>query len=117
MAIDQNVWKKWQDLEAAGNPGFFLQLLEIFLLEAPKQVADLENALRKGERNIIRMTAHTLGSTCENLGLSVTKEFRQIEAHAKTADQFIPKELSTEIKNQFAVATGIIAAEVQRLKN
>lgn len=116
MAVDQRTWKKWQDLEAAGNPGFFLQLLEIFLSEGPKQLAELESALQKGDRHLIRMTSHTLGSTCENLGVMVFKEFRKIEAQCKTPEQFLPKELSKDIRDQFAVAVGLISAEAKRLK-
>lgn len=79
------------------NPDFLIQVLEIFLKSAPKDLAALHVGVGERDPEVIRFHAHKLKSACGAIGFNAAFDrFKEIEmlARAGDPDGRIPTELS-----------------------
>jgi len=71
MPAIPGLWNAAQTLERlGGDEGLFHEVIEIFLREAPKQMASMRQALSRGDRDATERIAHTLKGELGYLGVS-----------------------------------------------
>lgn len=66
--LDLSVITGLKELGGDDEPGLFMELVDIFLEDSAKQLAHLEQALSKRDVKTLERVAHTLKSSCANLG-------------------------------------------------
>jgi HPt (histidine-containing phosphotransfer) domain-containing protein len=69
------------------NPEFLVQVLEIFLKSAPRDLAGLHTGVGERDPEVIRFHAHKLKSACGAIGFNSAFDcFKRIEALARAGD-------------------------------
>ena len=104
--IDRSTWERWKQLESNGNPGFLRNLLDTFLNSTPNDLTSLQTASRNMDlRSIVRL-AHTLKSSCENLGiLGPARMLYRIEKQARTlgrVDVTVVEDIAKDLRQALA---------------
>lgn len=57
-----------ESLVELGGPDLLKELIELFCTDAPSQMADLADAVSQGDASRVASVAHSLKSSCANLG-------------------------------------------------
>lgn len=70
-----------------GNSQFVREMIDIFLIENPKEIETLENAIRNRNFEAIRQTAHLLQSSIPFVGLDKRIEGEVYEIEKMAADK------------------------------
>lgn len=79
--LDPDVIEGLRSLESDGEPGLLVELVDLFLSDTPPRMRNLEVALKSGDARTVEEIAHSLKSSCGNLGAaSLSALFREIEA-------------------------------------
>ena len=79
-AIDQDSIKALLELDDGTENSFLKDMISVFFKDAPKLIGQLDDALQKKDSLLFARTAHTLKSTCANLGaLTMSKLCEQLE--------------------------------------
>ena len=69
-----------KELGGDDDPDLFTELVDLFVTDAKVQIAELRRALREGDLRLLERTAHTLKSSCGNVGaLTMSKLCFEIE--------------------------------------
>ncbi len=85
--LDPDVIESLRALESEGEPGLLEELVELFLSDTPPRMRNLELAVTSGDARTVEEIAHSLKSSCGNLGAaSLSVLFRQIEALGRGQD-------------------------------
>jgi len=85
------------DLQAAAGEDFVKELIDTFLEEAPPMLDALRNAIKAGNADAFRRTAHSLKSNSHTFGaLSLGAMARDLEMKGMPADAASLDALATE---------------------
>lgn len=85
--LDLSVLAALRELGGADEPGLADQLVQLFLHDATRRVASLEDALAVGDRVALARTAHTLRSSSTNVGaVRVTRICTELETIAREGE-------------------------------
>lgn len=68
--LNQAALQRLMDIGRQTDPGFLQQILDMFMKQAPKDIAEIKEALEKGDFASLWKTAHKLKGTCLNIGAS-----------------------------------------------
>lgn len=69
------------------NPEFLVQVLEIFLKSAPRDLSALHTGVGERDPEVIRFHAHKLKSACGAIGFNTAFDhFKRIESLARAGD-------------------------------
>lgn len=113
--IDRTAWEKWKKLEAEGNPGFFLTLLQAFLETAPTLLESLLVGCHNHDVKIVRHNAHSLRSNCETLGLyTISRALFTVESQARDRS-FIDTKAINKIADDLRAALDELQEEQKKL--
>ena len=78
--LDMEVIEALRALEDEGAPGLFDELVELFLSDTPSRMRSLAEATAAGDMKAVEFNAHSLKSSCGNLGAIVLVDlFKEIE--------------------------------------
>jgi len=78
--LDMEVIGALRALEEDGAPGLFEEIVELFLSDTPVRIDGLVQASSSGDMKGVEAAAHSLKSSCGNLGATVLVDlFRRIE--------------------------------------
>lgn len=66
--LDPEVIETLKSLSDEGDPGLFGELVEIFLDDTPTRLASIHEALGASDPQALEAAAHSLKSSCGNLG-------------------------------------------------
>jgi HPt (histidine-containing phosphotransfer) domain-containing protein len=76
--------KEWVDDYGAE---FLVEIIDAYLEDTPKRLEDLRAALAGGDNDTLTRAAHTLKSSCANVGaMSMAALAKEIEAAARQGD-------------------------------
>jgi HPt (histidine-containing phosphotransfer) domain-containing protein len=95
-----------RELGGEEDPGLVVEIIDMFLHDAPSRVREIENALKIGDINTLERAAHTLKSSSANVGavqLSHICQKLETLAHNKLLDE-IPSLVSSSKKTLGDVA-------------
>ena len=96
-----------QELEAVGGPDLPVQLLAMFLEDAPRQLAAVRGALNTGDHAVSRANAHSMKGAAASIGACRVEATAKAVEHAARSgeDQKLPALVDlleaalTELKN------------------
>ena len=82
--LDSNVLQSLKELGGDDDPGLFLELIDLFLQDAPQRMQEIEQGLADGDIRRLERAAHTLKSSSANIGaLSLSALFKRMEGEAR----------------------------------
>jgi HPt (histidine-containing phosphotransfer) domain-containing protein len=85
--LDASVIQGLRELGGDEDPGLLLELVELYLSDAPQRMAEIEQALASGDWKLLERAAHTLKSASANIGaLGLSSICKELEAKARTRD-------------------------------
>lgn len=113
--LDPHVIASLRELDEPGEPGLLEELVDIFLSDAPTRVAALEEALAAGDGAQLERVAHSLKSSCGNLGAKNLAELcRQIEANGRQGRLEGTASLVARSRQAFAEVQRALEIEIGR---
>lgn len=82
--LDAAVLQGLKDLGGDDDPGLFLELIDLFLQDAPQRMQEIERGLAQDELPVLERAAHTLKSSSANIGaMTLSSLCRQMEEQAR----------------------------------
>jgi HPt (histidine-containing phosphotransfer) domain-containing protein len=86
--LDNAVIDGLRELGGDDDPGLVLELVEIFVDDAPKRIEEMLQGLESGDFTLMQRSAHTLKSSAANMGAMVLSQVcRRMEAAARSEDK------------------------------
>lgn len=85
--LDANVIQGLRELGGEDDPGLLVELIDLYLADAPQRMCEIENALATCDWKLLERAAHTLKSASANIGaLSLSALCRELEFKARSGD-------------------------------
>jgi len=85
--IDPAVIEALRELGGAEDPGLLVELIDLYLQDAPQRMAEIEQSLASGDWKLLERAAHTLKSASANIGaLALSEVCRELECQARRRD-------------------------------
>ena len=114
--VDRTVLDGLRSLENAGTPGLVETLVDCFLEETPRQLADLRHAVQRGDAKQLGTLAHKLKGSVANLGAhGMVRTCTELEALGQGGDTGIASQLVAELEQQFNLASTVLRSEVAKV--
>lgn len=86
--LDSAVIDGLKELGGDDDPGLVLELVEMFLDDAPKRLEEMSQGLDSGDFQLMQRAAHTLKSSAANMGAMVLSHVaKQMEQAARGEDR------------------------------
>lgn len=114
--IDPKVMQELRDLQAAGAPGFLVELIDIFLKEQVQHLARLRKAFQDRDAAMLERVAHTMKGSCGNLGArELSKVCAELQGVARSADWERAGAMVTRIEQDAVTVETELRAEKTRV--
>jgi HPt (histidine-containing phosphotransfer) domain-containing protein len=85
--LDANVIQGLRELGGTEDPGLLVELIDLYLTDAPQRMAEIETSLATGDWKLLERAAHTLKSASANIGaLGLSAICRELECQARRCD-------------------------------
>jgi HPt (histidine-containing phosphotransfer) domain-containing protein len=82
--LDQGVLQSLEELGGDDDPDLFVELIDLFLQDAPHRIDELRRGLEQGDVKLLERAAHTLKSSSANVGaLPLSALCKRMEEHAR----------------------------------
>lgn len=113
--IDMSVLASFEEVQMDDEPDLIVELIDLYLDDAPRQIAFMQTAIAETDATSLKRTAHGLKGSSANLGiLHVTALCEELE-HADHSDSFQHAELLlARIGSEYERARQVLLAEKQR---
>ena len=93
-----------RELSPEGDTGFLRELIDIYLADTPKQLAQLESALAQQDSVVAMRAAHTLKGSSGNFGAEqFSKIAHEAEDACKAGNLSTAASLLPDLRKQFAL--------------
>jgi len=102
--LDQDAINRLMDIGKQTDPGFLLQVLEMFIVQAPQCIKDIKDGLEQSNYTKMWQAAHKLKGTSLNIGakkLGIT--CREIENKGRNLELVGLKELAEKLSDDYAL--------------
>jgi CheY-like chemotaxis protein len=110
--LDRDLVASLKEMGGADDPELFQELVDLFLRETPRLMADLDRAFAAGDLKAVERAAHSLKSSSANLGaVELSNLFREIEMAGRRADRAAVAPLALRAPEAFQRAEGALRAE------
>lgn len=73
--INIDIINEIRELQSDSDPGFFVNLLNMFIQSIPERLAKIEKAFQAGNADLLRAESHGLKSSSANLGATQMADF------------------------------------------
>ncbi len=111
--LDHTVIESLRELDPEGECGLLSELVDLFLSDTPPRMKDLESALASGDAKTVEEVAHSLKSSCGNLGAArLATLFKEIEAFGRGKDLAEVPSLVDRSNDEFRRVEEALKAEV-----
>lgn len=108
--LDMSVIASLREL-GGGDSSLLCELIDLFLADAPKHVATIEAALESGDASELERAAHSLKSSCANIGaLSMSTLCFDLEVMGRENAIDGRPELLTEVRDRFTSVRAALTA-------
>ena len=86
--LDLTVIQGLRELGGEDEPNLVLELIDLYLLDAPQRIAEIRHALATGDWKLLERAAHTLKSSSANIGArGLSQLCTELEREARSHDQ------------------------------
>ncbi len=114
--VDRTVLDGLRALESAGAPGLVEKLLDSFLEETPRLLADLRQAAQLGDAVRLTRLTHKLKGSVTNLGANgMVRACIELETLGGNGDTGIATQLVADIDRQFDLVSTMLRSEVAKV--
>jgi signal transduction histidine kinase/CheY-like chemotaxis protein/HPt (histidine-containing phosphotransfer) domain-containing protein/HAMP domain-containing protein len=114
--LDHTALEGLRTLESAGAPGLVEKLLDSFLEDTPRQLADLRHAAQLGDALRLTWLAHKLKGSVGNLGVSgMVRVCTELETRVRNGDTGTALQLVADLERQFDMASTVLRSEVAKV--
>jgi CheY-like chemotaxis protein/HPt (histidine-containing phosphotransfer) domain-containing protein len=114
--IDQKVLDNIRALQEEGKEDLLNKIITIFLNDSPERLKELRKAVNSGDASSINRIAHTLKSSCANLGaMNLSSHFKEMEAMGRTNLIEQAPELLSQIEIEFLAAEAALKSELEKV--
>jgi len=114
--VDRVVLDRLRTLESAGSPGLVEKLLDSFLEDTPRQLADLLHAAQAGDAARLTKLAHKLKGSVANLGASgMVRVCTELETRGRNGDTGVAPKLVADLERQFGLASTALRSEIAKV--
>ena len=109
-SLNQKVIEELRELEREGSPGFFAELIDLFLREGALHMARLRESLSARDARPFERSAHTLKGSCGNLGAqALSRICGELQEIGQTADWARAAEVFPRLEAEYrAVETELL---------
>jgi HPt (histidine-containing phosphotransfer) domain-containing protein len=112
LVLDQSVLNRLRQLRQPGQPDPVAELIDLFLMDMPKRIQQMDDALARQDANSLRVAAHTLKGSSKNMGAQRLAQIcAELEAQSREASFTHAPQLIAAIKMQAAELTLALEAE------
>jgi CheY-like chemotaxis protein/HPt (histidine-containing phosphotransfer) domain-containing protein len=113
--IDQNVLDNIRALQEEGKEDLLNKIITIFLNDSPERLKELRKAVNTGDAPSINRIAHTIKSSCANLGaMKISSLFKAMEALGRKNSIEQAPELLSQIEIEFKAVEAALRAELTK---
>lgn len=100
-----------RELSPDGDGAFIRELVDIYLADTPKQMAQLQEALDRNDAALVVRAAHTIKGSSGNFGAEAFAGLaKQIESAGKANDLASAAALMPEFRNRFEQVAAALKA-------
>jgi len=109
--IDMRVIADLRELGGDDEPGLLTELIEMYLVDAPARLHDVEAGLASGDIKLVERASHTLKSSSANIGaMNLSELAKRIEEFARNQDRASITPLLAETSRSFTEAESALRA-------
>ena len=110
--LDPDVIATLKELGGAEEPELFMELVDLFIEDTCEQLQRASDALTRGDTEEMRRRAHTLKSSCANVGaVHMARTCFQIEQFALAQELNEIRELLTNVLSEFDEVKAALLSE------
>jgi signal transduction histidine kinase/DNA-binding response OmpR family regulator len=114
--VDRTVLDGLRALESTAAPGLVEKLLDSFLEETPRQLADLRQAAQVGDAVRLTRLAHKLRGSVANLGANaMVRACTELEKLGGNGDTGVAPQLVADLERQFDLVSTVLRSEVAKI--
>ena len=85
--LDAAALQTLRAMRRPGRPDVLGRIIDLFYSDAPRLLGELRQAAKASDSEALRLAAHTLKSSCANVGaLALSRTCREIEQYARSKD-------------------------------
>lgn len=111
-ALDLSLLDSFRDLDANGDGSIFTQLIDVFLDNSPKLLADAQSALTQHTSPQLARAAHTLKGSCSNFGAERLRDAcQELETAAGISDLDHATTLLSQVEREFEYVRSALEKE------
>ena len=112
--LDTSLLDEIRSLQREGAPAILERVLNTYLEETPKLVAELNNALSAGDAALLKRAAHTLKSSSANVGAkALSLHCKELERMAASMTPAQCADMVHEAERKFQAAREALLAELE----
>ena len=101
-----------------GDPEFKLQIIDVFLEDAPELLNKMQNGAKKGEASDLRLAAHTLKSNCADFGAEALRDLcKEAESMGKQGELGGADELVSNVMAEYEKLETVLKTLRKELTN
>ena len=109
QVLDTEVIEGLRELGGEEDPGLLLELVEMFLDDAPNRLREMEESLSSGDLDTMRRAAHTLKSSSANMGAVLLCQIcKDMEQAARDENQDSYREMAAQCLDAYADFEGAL---------
>ncbi len=113
--IDRTALDTLRALQMDGAPDLLTQIIGLFLKDTPGLLQKITEAIARADGDTVRQTAHTLKSSCANLGaMRLSGYCQELERAGRANDLEGTPELLNQLKDEYENVQVALAAEMPR---
>jgi len=103
--LDLSAVKRLIDIGNASDKNFTAQLLEMFALQVPKLISDINAGLNNNDLDVVWKSAHKLKGTCLNIGaIKLSALCKEMEFKGRNGDSSGLKGIALQLEIEFKAA-------------
>lgn len=111
--LDAEVLREITLLQQPDQPDLIRRVVEIFLKESPRLLADIEGAVTAGDFDSLRRNAHSLKSSSAHIGAETLSQYaKELEIHGRNQNLTGVDQIVKSIKQDYQVLVLALEAEV-----
>lgn len=101
--LDTTVIEGLRELGGEDDPGLLLELVEMFLDDAPNRLKEMEQSMAEGDLETMRRAAHTLKSSAANMGsINLSEICSKMEDAARNEETSAYAEMVPSVMGAFS---------------
>lgn len=113
-SVDLEILAGFDDAQEEGEPDFVVELIDLYLAEAPRIFSTIRTALANNDWPSAKRAAHSLRGSSSNLGILQMAAIADDLEHRAANSEVSAEQLLRELEAEFVNVETILLAERQK---